>query len=507
MENYGKKHGFTIIKKRLLRHDDQSIKHRGFGCEFGGRHKPKKGVDINEHRDRKSKRQECPWKANFNCPKNSNNITLTTFNNCHNHVLLSNTEEYSTKYRCIPEDVLKEIQFFTENGNLPISIQRKLLKARFPTSSILDCDLTNAIQKFKVKPDEVHDASNLLKTLIQNKSNDPGWFVEFQLNDENRLTRLFWMSPSQIALWLEYHDVVLNDNTAKTNRYNMPLSLFLIVDNNTKSRLVAQSLVSDEMVETYKWILECTKKATMTEPMVFVTDADPAMDAAVVQIYDTAYPIHCIFHISENLPKNLKAKLGNEYDSFVRDFFLCRNSLCEELFHQRWAKLIEKYPNANHYLMRALFPSRKSWARAFTSSMFTAGMQTTSRVEGYNNIIKRELAACSTLCDLESVLDARLKNEAQWNRFFEYRTLSNCIGITSVSHEVFPEIDKVMSEYLTPHILSAERTEMAQCLYFTADKAEINTVEVNLRSVNVTFLIITVTSCFSLNSNEIGSEH
>src|SRR5205085_4345783 len=167
------------------------------------------------------------------------------------------------------------IQFFTENGNLPSSIQRKLLKARFPTSSILDCDLTNSIQKFKVKPDEVHDASNLLKTLIQNKSNDPGWFVEFQLNDENRLTRLFWMSPSQIALWLEYHDVVLNDNTAKTNRYNMPLSLFLIVDNNTQSRLVAQSLVSDETVETYKWILECTKKATMTEPIVFVTDADP----------------------------------------------------------------------------------------------------------------------------------------------------------------------------------------------------------------------------------------
>ena len=80
-------------------------------------------------------------------------------------------------------------------------------------------------------------------------------------------------------------------------------------------------------------------------------------------------------------------------------------------------KLIEKYPNANHYLMRVLFSSQKLWARAFTLSIFTAGMQTTSRVEGYNNIIKRELVACSTLCDLESVLDARLKNEAQWNRF------------------------------------------------------------------------------------------
>lgn len=59
--------------------------------------------------------------------------------------------------------------------------------------------------------------------------------------------------------------------------------------------------------------------------------------------------------------------------------------------------------------MQALFPNQKSWAHTFTSSVFTAGIQTTSRVEGYNNFIKRELAACSTLCDLESVLDARLK--------------------------------------------------------------------------------------------------
>src|ERR1044071_7457934 len=129
------------------------------------------------------------------------------------------------------------------------------------------------------------------------------------------------MSSSQIALWLEYHDIILNDNTAKTNRYNMPLSLFLIVDNNTKLRLVAQSLVSDETVETYKWILECTKKAIMTEPMVFVTDANPAMDAAIVQIYETAYPIHCIFHISETYQKILKPSLATNMIVLFRIFF------------------------------------------------------------------------------------------------------------------------------------------------------------------------------------------
>ena len=126
------------------------------------------------------------------------------------------------------------------------------MKAKFLTISILDCDLSNAIQKFKVKSDVANDASCLLKTLFEHKSNDSEWFVEFQLDQDNRLTQLFWMSLTQITLWLEYHDVILNDNTAKTNHYQMPLSLFLVVDNNTKSRLVAQALVSDETVESYK---------------------------------------------------------------------------------------------------------------------------------------------------------------------------------------------------------------------------------------------------------------
>ena len=42
MEAYGKKHGFAIIKKRLLRHENGNIKHRSFGCKFGGHFYPQK---------------------------------------------------------------------------------------------------------------------------------------------------------------------------------------------------------------------------------------------------------------------------------------------------------------------------------------------------------------------------------------------------------------------------------------------------------------------------------
>jgi len=128
--------------------------------------------------------------------------------------------------------------------------------------------------------------------------------------------------------------------------------------------------------------------------------------------------------------------------------------------------------------MRALYPSRQAWARAFTSRIFTAGIQTTSRVESHNNVIKRELSVNGTLCDLADVLDARFEHEVQWNHFFEYRTLSTCMGITPISQDLFSKVDKIMSEYLTPQILSAERIEMAQCLYFVPNKVELNIVEV-----------------------------
>ncbi|RHZ79369.1 hypothetical protein Glove_149g128 [Diversispora epigaea] len=88
--------------------------------------------------------------------------------------------------------------------------------------------------------------------------------------------------------------------------------------------------------------------------------------------------------------------------------------------------------------MRAPYPSQQAWARAFTSKIFTAGIQTTSCVEGLNNIIKRELKANSSL----------------------------------FNNDLFPEINNKMFKYLTPHILSAERLKMLQCFYFIASKME-----------------------------------
>ena len=248
----------------------------------------------------------------------------------------------------------------TKHGNLTLTVQRSLLKVRFPDLHFQDQDLANVIHKYK-KVDKINNnASTLLTKLMQKKAEDVRWVVDFELDEDNRLTRLLWMTPDQVNLWLKYYDVVVNDNTFRTNQYQMPLGVFIVIDNKCKTRLVCQVLVSDESLDTHIWILNCIKRATNQAPIMMFTDADPALDAAIPVVFPETYPAHCIFHITQNLPKNLKAKLGEKWDNFIEQFYQCRNSLCEPLFKQRWNQLLNDYPMAKDYLLRSLDPNCKS---------------------------------------------------------------------------------------------------------------------------------------------------
>ncbi|PKK59279.1 hypothetical protein RhiirC2_795049 [Rhizophagus irregularis] len=158
-----------------------------------------------------------------------------------------------------------------------------------------------------------NDAFVLLTKLMQKKAEDLCWIVDFELDKDNRLTRLLWMSPDQVEPTI---------------------------------------LVSDESLDTHIWILNCIKRATNQAPIVMFTDADPSLNAVI--------PI------------------------MTNGIVLLNNSI----------NVITVY--VNHYLN----PNCRSWARAYLHKIFTVGIKSTARVEGYNWIIKQQLKANSTLCEI-----------------------------------------------------------------------------------------------------------
>jgi len=185
----------------------------------------------------------------------------------------------------------------------------------------------------------------------------------------------------------------------------MPLSLFVGIDNHFCTRLVAQALVNDETKETYEWLLKFTLRAMNYALRVFITDSDPGMDAAIDSQYNTTYLLHCLYHISQNLLRNLKAPLGSTFNDFLTDFYMCQNILSPVDFDSQWNNLIVTYPKAANYLNSELYSSKERWAKAYMTKFFTAGISSTSRVEGENSVIKNTLHGLPSLCELAIVLD------------------------------------------------------------------------------------------------------
>ncbi|CAB4487905.1 unnamed protein product [Rhizophagus irregularis] len=363
LEEYGRRNGFSINKYRISRNkSSQLITKRTFTCEFGGKFKSNKKETGNQRNTRTKKRQ-CSWHINLTFPEHATNITISLFENEHNHELRSDTCEFNSRYREISKEIMDEIEIMTKHANLSITVQRNLLKARFPKINYTDSDLSNAIQRIKIisRSNMHNDASDLLIGLVQKKQENPHFFLKFELDADNRLVRVFWMTPEQIILWIKYHDII--------------------------------------------------------------------MDA---QDY-----LHKLF-------------------------------LCEPLFFSRWTSLLENFPLAKDYLLRVLWPSNKSWARCYLKQIFTAGIESTSRVEGMNAIIKKTVRSNSTLCQLVDQLSERLISEIQWGRFHEYRSSTTSSISVSIGEDLFPSVIKIMEKYLCINTITAIKVEMAQCLYLQA---------------------------------------
>ncbi|CAB5092260.1 unnamed protein product [Rhizophagus irregularis] len=290
---------------------DKSIVQRHvFKCWKFGVNKPKKVENIGLHHDSTSGKTGCPWQVSFYLGKQTGEICFTKFVNIHNHQCDTKIELAPRNLRLL-QSILDKIEHYTLNGRLGAGQQYDLLLKEFPQHRICKKNLYNAINKFRgVQTHDESDASTLFSYLLRQHDNDPDFMVISRLEGQsNKFTGLFWMTSQQHnELWPQFHDVVIHDNIAKTNRYEIALSLFVGVD------------------------------LTQTQPIVLLyTDGDPAMIAAVQIVYPQTQHLLCIYHIMENVKKKARCKLhGDMVKNFIGDFYHMRNSYTQTQFDLRF---------------------------------------------------------------------------------------------------------------------------------------------------------------------------
>lgn len=465
ISQWGKSKGFNVIKDRVHREGDV-IRRRVYICEHGKNH------ESNSKKETSTKRTSCPWHINASSPKLNNPNSAVFINKIvdeHNHDL--NIEaivfEESKKFS---DEMMEDIQFLTQHCKMGATAQRRYLEGKYPSHPIYSVDLYAAIKKFRPSAKSLsNDAAQMSDWLDKQKERDSRWVVARGWDDDNTLTHLLWMTPEQVENWIQFSDCVINDITHKTNRYGMALSLFVGFDRNRQNIIFAQGLLIDESKDSHIWLFRQIIEATNIHPTVILTDSDPAVDAAVKEIFPTTYPIHCAFHITQNLHKNLRKLLGNQYEKFLQDFYKCRNSLVQTTFHNRFMKLIEDYPSSKCYL-EGLYKSKEYWAHSYTKFKFTGGMIATSRVESVNACVKRLLYNSNvSLCELMFEINRLLDEQDRKNQYNDWKLTIPSVKNLEHSNFLFMKVDKCCQDFLTTAILKIQRDEINQSLYYAAN--------------------------------------
>ena len=130
-----------------------------------------------------------------------------------------------------------------------------------------------------------------------------------------------------------------------------------------------------------------------------------------------------------------------------------RNSLYHKKFEIEWKALINEFPACEQYLTRVLYSCKSSWASYAINRNFTAGIQSTQRVEVTNKIIKDRLNRSSRLADVVEEVQKAFNQQSKKAILSECKNEIPTRGIPSIMDEYFPDLDKILRDYLTSQIL------------------------------------------------------
>lgn len=356
--------------------------------------KKKKGIVPAGRRNRLSKRIECQWRLNINAAPTRGNIPyFTHVVLLHSHPSWPPDEGKARLLDTLTSEEKDQVHELSDlhRGQIVSLMEKKNPGKAFDSKSKLR-QISNLItqtrqhEKASIEA-EGGEMAKLVRQLTELKEKDTDWVYYIDHDAQNRLTRLFWQTPAQVALFRLYGGVISMDVAMDRNAYRMPLTTFVVADGDYKSRNVAHSLHDKQDTDAFVWILTCLNKALAPGThlvydgiQVIISDGDNAMAAAISIVLPHAFHVRCLHHILLNLKKNLGKILGQNYPKFATEFFWVYQRASVETFEQAWTGMLGHWPEVRHYVS-SLYAVREKWAFAWVGTHFTAGQRTTGRVE------------------------------------------------------------------------------------------------------------------------------
>ncbi|KAG0247023.1 hypothetical protein BG011_002203, partial [Mortierella polycephala] len=198
------------------------------------------------------------------------------------------------------------------------------------------------------------------------------------------------------------------------------------------------------------------------------------MEAACANVIGSTILLNCIWHLGhQNLNRNLHGALGKDWEAFISSFWATRNAITEHEFERKWSEKVVFFgngkPKVQSYLER-IFERREHWAWPWVGTRFTAGMQSTQRVEGVNAIIKKAVHSKTSLPSLFQSIERMVSDEARSSRYLHYK-MDMVVDPprTDFVKQMFSEVIEVNSRFLGIAAKNQMTMEMTRSVYYRSN--------------------------------------
>jgi zinc finger SWIM domain-containing protein 3 len=348
--------GFSVRKSSSDKSAENITRSRIFVCSREGFRKDKKGAKEVK-RPQPETRIGCPARMTIKITLDGR-YHVAEFVADHNH----QPAPPSTMHMLRSQRVLTELQTTdadSSEDSTPSRFSSGCLVRQAGTArnvNSLPGDYKSSLCSKRMKNMQPGDAGAAVKYLQSMQMNDPSFFYAFQLDEDDKLTNIFWTDSKSRVDFSYFGDVVCLDTTYKINVNGRPLALFLEVNHHKQISIFGAALLYDESVESFKWLFDTFMIATYgKQPKTILTDQSMAGTAAITAAWPGTIHRLCPWQVYQNAVKHLN-HIFQGSKTFAKDFSKCVYEYEEETdVVVGWTAMLEKYDLRNNEWLRKLF--------------------------------------------------------------------------------------------------------------------------------------------------------
>ena len=275
--------------------------------------------------------------------------------------------------------------------------------------------------------------------------------------------------------------MTMYDTQHGTSTYDLKTGLFVTIDENGKTKILALSVLKSEDKPSFIWVFMMFAMCFGSLPRIIFTDSDPAMFWALLECWPTVYHFICIFHLWKNFFKHLRPlfvhhptewlvlarkfwKIAKDSDSGARETFAFE-------FDDLVAYVVEHTSDTPARVLvlswlSELRQRHERWAAAWTWTKLTLGAHSTGRSEAVHLAVRTFTNKSMLLTDMFCAFIAYA--ELHWERTAT-EALRNELRLAIGGNEAMPAV-VALRLLVTAHAYKILMAQGAQLATFEVDE-------------------------------------